>query len=318
MELTLLGSGAWQHAFVPADQSESEWVYKLPAAYGYILPLRPRLEHFAPSNASKKAALRVMRMPDRLADALHRWGESHGASAALRAAAVLGQGVAEALCLARDGCLAAFLKRSRRRRFHTMVQQLDYLSRHGLADVLLPYRVLSELEATLQVGERRVAYQGIAMMQRKAEFFRGGALDFASFQWSEVVSAQQRMWRCGVAFSEINQILGPMDWGLLDGRVRLADTSNLTSDCRLARRLLDESALDAKEAVVMGRLRSPATPKVAKEYFRFIRSEINQHRFDELWRADVANGRRSMGRLRSADNGRLLSSGNAVMNEKAR
>jgi len=318
VELTLLGSGAWQHAFVPADQSEAEWVYKLPAAYGYILPLRPRLEHFAPSSASKKAALRVVRSPDRLADALHRWGESRGASAASRAAAVLGHGVAEALCLARDGCLAAFLKRSRRRRFGTMVQQLDYLSRHGLADVLLPYRVISEFEATLWVGERRFAYRGMAMMQRKAEFFRGGALDFASFQWSEVVSAQQRMWRCGVAFSEINQILGPMNWGLLDGRVRLADTSNLTSDYRLARHLLDGSALDAKEAVVMGRLSAPATPEVAAEYFRFVRSGINQQRFDELWRADVIDGKRSMGRLSSADHGRFLSSRNAAMNETAR
>jgi hypothetical protein len=318
VELTLLGSGAWQHAFVPADQTEAEWVYKLPAAYGYILPLRPRLEHFAPSSASKKAALRLLRSPDRLADALHRWGDSRGASAASRAVAALGHGVAEALCLARDGCLAVFLKRSRRRRFHTMVQQLDYLSLQGLADVLLPYRVLTEFEAGLWVGERRIGYRGAAMMQRKADFFRGGALDFASFQWSEVVSAQQRMWRCGVAFSEINQILGPMNWGLLDGRVKLADTSNLTSEYRLARRLLDGSALDAKEAVVMGRLESPATPEVAAEYFRFVRSEINQQRFDELWRVDLVNGRRNEGRLISANNGRLSSRRNAVMNETAR
>lgn len=318
MELTLLGSGAWQHAFVPADRTEARWVYKLPAAYGYILPLRPRLEFFAPSSAPRKAALLLLKAPDRLAAALHRWGESRGASAASRSVATLGYGVAEAICLARDGSLAAVLRQSRRRRFQTMIQQLHYLSHHGLGDVLLPYRVLSEFEATLRLDERSLVYRGPAMMQRKADFFRGGALDFSSFQWSEVVSAQQRMWRCGMAFSEVNQILGPMNWGLLDGRVRLADTSNLTSDYRLARRLLDRAALDAKEEVVMGRLKPPATPEVAAEYFRFVRSEINQQRFDELWRADVDNGRWRESRANTVAKGRLPSGRNAVVNETAR
>lgn len=318
MELTLLGSGAWQHAFIPADQSESDWVYKLPAAYGYILPLRPRLELFAPSSTVRKAALLLLKSPDRLADALRRWGESRDAPAGSSALAALGQGIAEAICLARDSCLAAVLKRSRRRRFRTMLQQLDYLSRRGLADVLLPYRVLSELDAILRVGERTLGYRGPAMMQRRADFFRGGALDFASFQWREVVSAQQRLWRCGVAFSEINQILGPMNWGLLNGRIRLADTSNLTSDYRLARRLLEPAALDAKQAVVIGRLSAPATPEVALEYFRFVRSEINQERFDELWRTDIENGKRNRGRVTSVTNGRLPSRTGEVMNETMR
>lgn len=318
MELTLLGSGAWQHAFIPADQSESDWVYKLPAAYGYILPLRPRLELFAPSSTVRKAALLLLKSPDRLADALRRWGESRDAPAGSSALAALGQGIAEAICLARDSCLAAVLKRSRRRRFRTMLQQLDYLSRRGLADVLLPYRVLPELDAILRVGERTLGYRGPAMMQRRADFFRGGALDFASFQWREVVSAQQRLWRCGVAFSEINQILGPMNWGLLNGRIRLADTSNLTSDYRLARRLLEPAALDAKQAVVIGRLSAPATPEVALEYFRFVRSEINQERFDELWRADIENGKRNRGRVTSVTNGRLPSRTGEVMNETMR
>jgi hypothetical protein len=294
VELKLLGSGAWQHAFVPADRTEARWVYKLPAAYGYILPLRPRLEFFAPSSAPRKAALLLLKAPDRLAAALHRWGESRGASAASRSVATLGYGVAEAICLARDGCLAAVLRRSRRRRFHAMIQ------------------------ATLRLDERSLAYRGPAMMQRKAHFFRGGALDFSAFQWGEVVSAQQRMWRCGMAFSEINQILGPMNWGLLDGRVRLADTSNLTSDYRFARRLLDGAALDAKEEVVMGRLKPPATPEVAAEYFRFVRSEINQQRFDELWRADLNNGRRREGRVNSVARGRLQSGRNVAVNETAR
>jgi hypothetical protein len=318
VDLTLLGSGAWQHAFVPTGQSEPEWVYKLPAAYGYILPLRPRLEHFAPASAARKAALLLLKSPDRLADASRRWGGSRNAPAGSRALAALGSGVAEVICLARDGCLAPVLRRSRRRRFDTMVQQLEFLSLHGLADVLLPYRVLPELEAVLRVDERRVDYRGPAIKQRKAEFFRGGALDFESFEWMEVVSAQHRLWRCGIAFSEINQILGPMNWGLLDGRVRLADTSNLTSDARLARRLLEPAALDAKQAVVMGRLSEPATPEVAAEYFRFVRSEINQKRFDRLWRSDLDDGRRKESRLNSATDGRLASRTSAVMNEMTR
>lgn len=303
MELSLLGSGAWQHVFIPADETEPEWVYKLPAAYGYILPLRPRLNSFCPSSATRKSALSLLKAPDRLADRLHGWSESRRRPAVLRAAAALGEGIAQAICIARDGCLAVVLKRSRRRRFDEMARQLGYLTRHGMEDVLLPYRVLSQLDATLLVNGSRIPYRGPALVQRKADFFRGGSLDFASFRWCELVNAQQRLWRFGMAFSEVNQILGPMNWGLLDGRLRLADTSNLTTDYRTARRLLDPGMLDAKEAVVMERLSAPATPEVAAEYFRFVRREINARRLEELWRADVDNGERGSSRPTAVTDG---------------
>jgi len=181
---------------------------------------------------------------------------------------------------------------SRRRRFDSMVRQLDYLRRQGLDDVLLPYQFLPRLGAILQLDGNLLEYHGPAIRQKKAAFFSGGGLDFRSFEWREIVDAQHRLWRCGVAFSELNQILGPMNWGTLEGRVRLADTSNLTTNVRVARRLLDDTLLDAKERVVMDRLTLPATPELAAEYFRFVRREINLRRFDELWRADVGGGRR--------------------------
>jgi len=172
------------------------------------------------------------------------------------------------------------------------VRQLDYLRLQGLGDVLLPYRFLPRLGAVLQLDGNPLEYHGPAIRQRRAAFFSGGALDFRSFEWREIVEAQHRLWRCGVGFSELNQILGPMNWGILEGRVRLADTSNLTTSPRVARRLLDPGLLDAKERVVLDRLALPATPELAAEYFRFVRREINLRRFDELWGAEVDGGRR--------------------------
>jgi hypothetical protein len=227
--------------------------------------------------------------------------ETPGHSPAARTVGVLFGGPATAARKARDGLLTRALAYSRRRRFDAMVGQLDYLKDRGLGDVLLPYRFLPRLDAVLEANGRSSRYSGPAIRQRKAAFFSGGALDFRSFEWREIVDAQHRLWRCGIAFSELNQILGPMNWGTLDGRVRLADTSNLTSNARLARRLLDGARLDAKERVVMERLAPPATPETAAEYFRFVRGEINLRRFDELWRADVGVGGKPLPRTTGSE-----------------
>lgn len=267
-------------------------MYKIPAAYGRVLPLGPRLESFQPSSLHRRIALSALRAPDRVEASVVGWMEAPERSPAAKMVGVACRGAAAAARRTRDGLLTRALAYSRHRRFDAMVGQLDYLRDQGLDDVLLPYRFLPRLDALLHVNGRPSEYRGPAIRQRKAAFFKGGALDFRSFDWQEIVDAQHRLWRCGVAFSELNQILGPMNWGTLDGRVRLADTSNLTSSPRLARRLLDGALLDAKERVVMGRLSPPATPELAADYFRFVRSEINLRRFNELWRADVDRGRR--------------------------
>lgn len=274
------------------EGTEPEWVYKIPAAYGRVLPLGPRLARFQPASLHRRIALAVLRAPDGLEAAAVAWNRTPGRSPVARALGSVGAGSATAVRRARDGVLARALAYSRRRRFDSMVGQLDYLKDQGLGDVLLPYRFLPRLDAVLRVNGSSSRYRGPAIRQRKAAFFSGGALDFGSFEWQEIIDAQHRLWRCGVAFSELNQILGPMNWGTLEGRVRLADTSNLTTSARLARRLLDGALLDAKQRVVMERLAPPATPEVASEYFRFVRREINLRRFDELWRADVDGRRR--------------------------
>lgn len=267
-------------------------MYKIPAAYGHTLPLGPRLERFQPSSVPRKAVLAALRAPDRLEASVRRWNGAAGRFLPARVLGALGEWSALLARRARDGLLTPALMFSRRRRFDSMVRQLDDLRRQGLGDVLLPYQFLPGLDAVLQLDGRSLEYRGPAMRQRRAAFFSGGALDFRSFEWREIVDAQHRLWRCGVGFSELNQILGPMNWGTLEGRVRLADTSNLTTSARVARRLLDDTLLDAKERVVMDRLTLPATPELAAEYFRFVRREINLHRFDELWGADVDGGRR--------------------------
>src|ERR1051325_11978400 len=48
LDLVFLATGTWQHVFVHRDDREVGWVYKIPSAFGYLLPfdhpqrLRPR------------------------------------------------------------------------------------------------------------------------------------------------------------------------------------------------------------------------------------------------------------------------------------
>ena len=287
LDLAFLASGAWQHAFVrsaggAAGGDDPEWVYKIPAAFGYVVPLRPRLHAFRPSRAHKRALHWLLLAPDRAAE----WLGADAPSAPPRVRQALGRAAAGAQRV-RDGVLAAYLRRDRRRRFLAMLDLLDELTRRGLGDVVLPYTVLRDAAASLRVDGAEIAYRGPILVQRRAAFFSGGRLHFESFDWRELVEAQQRLWRHGVAFSEQNQILGPMNWALLDGRLRLADTSSFTRDRRLARRLLDPVTLDAKERAVLARLDTAVvSPEEATRYFRLVRSEINQARFDAMWMKD--------------------------------
>jgi hypothetical protein len=291
LDLAFLGSGAWQHVFVGSGDGGTEWVFKVPAAFGYTIPLRPRLRALTPSRPHKRALHWLLLAPDRLAARFDAAGTAPTADTRGWIRRALVPLATRSRAALEDG-VAVYLRRDRRRRFVEMLEVLEQLSADGLADVLLPFRVIRGGAATLRMGDRVVSYQGPILVQRRAAFFGGGGLHVDRFVWQDLIDAQQRLWRRGVAFAEQNQILGPMNWALLDGRLRIADTSSFTRDARLARGLLDDASLDAKEGAVLARLDGSIPAESLRQYFRFVRSGINRERFDALWRADLKRGDR--------------------------
>jgi hypothetical protein len=291
LDLAFLGSGAWQHVFVHSGGREAEWVVKVPAAFGYTVPLRPRLRALTPSRPHKRALHWLLLAPDRIVARFEAAESAPERDAGDWIARALVPLAARSRAAVEEG-VAVYLRRDRRGRFVEMLELLEQLSTDGLADVVLPFRVVRRGAATLRMSDRVVSYEGPILIQRRAAFFGGGRLHVDTFAWEDLVDAQQRLWRRGIAFAEQNQILGPMNWALLDGRLRLADTSSLTRDGRFARRLLDDATLDAKERAVLARLDGSVPAASLREYFRFVRSAINRERFDALWRADVHRGDR--------------------------
>ena len=77
------------------------------------------------------------------------------------------------------------------------------------------------------------------------------------------------------------------NWALLDGRLRLFDTSSLTSDPRAVRRVLTEAELDRRERALLRKTTERRTAEPLVEFFRFIRRELNRDKLDQLWRADL-------------------------------
>jgi hypothetical protein len=166
-----------------------------------------------------------------------------------------------------------------------MLAMMDYVSRRGIARVLLPYEVISRAEAVLHVDGASISYRGPVLIQKRSRFL--GLADFASFEWRELIEAQHLLWRNGIALTD-KEKLGPSNWALLDGHVRLGDTNSLTRDYRRAYQSLDANVLNDRVGVVLKRLsgREPAQ-SLAKEYFRVVRQEINQSRLNELWAVDL-------------------------------
>ena len=295
LDLAFLGSGAWQHVFVDGGEAGGggpDWVFKVPAAFGYTAPLRPRLRALTPSRQHKRVLHWLLLAPDRLASRF----EGEGSTRTTTSMEWLGRAVVPLATTSRavvEGSVAAWMRRERRQRFDEMLGFLEQLAADGLDDLLLPYRIIRDGAATLRMTDRVVDYAGPILVQRRAEFFGGGRLHVDRFDWQDLVDAQHRLWRRGIAFAEQNQILGPMNWALHEGRLRIADTSSFTRDARLARRILDDASLDVKEHAVLRRLDPSISSDLVRRYFRFVRSAINRERFDALWRADVlrANGR---------------------------
>lgn len=251
LDLTFFATGSWQHVFVTSGREAEPWVYKIPSAFGYVLPFNDA-RRYRPENlcaAVLDVALTHLPPGERL--------------------------------------LAAYWKRASLKKFTSMLGLIEDMSRDGLADLIPPYEVIRDGEATLRVNGRIAAYRGHILKQRRADFLFEGSENLPPFEWREVVEAHHRLWRRGVTFSTTTAILGLKNWGLLEGRLRLFDTSSLIRDARKVRRHLGREELYKREEA-MKRRTGGNRSKHELEYFRFIRREINQSKLDQLWRADLS------------------------------
>ena len=248
LELEFFATGEEQHVFTCAATQDDRWLYKIPAAFGWILPG----DH----------ALRSHFLKGRFGRALLRFSTF-------------------------DRLDLAYMRAEKRRIHLRMVEELTRLERLGIADVVLPFRILRGAEATLRVAGATLRYRGHVVMQRRADRFWEKVADLASLDWTQFVAVQHRMWRHGIGLASRRDVLGPRCWGSIDGRIALADTGTLTASRTEARAALEPTALARRVEKHVARL---ADREPARAYFDFIVPRLSERVFDELWCADVATG----------------------------
>lgn len=281
-DLTQLAAGTRQRVFVETAGSEGEWVYKLPVADPAETPYGPGLSLYRPGSAPLQTAYNLaVRWPDAARRRARR--------APWRVARFCGMGLG-AGCAVRDIVIATWFRITRERRFLHMLRLLDHISRHGMSHLLLPFRIVRRARATLRRGAEVEAYDGPIVMQRHATAFFHRSEGFDEFDWRDVIDTQHRLWQRGIGLVDAVDILGPRNWALHDGRLRLADTSSMTTDRDVALRALDPTALDARIARSLAGLRKAGIADAAANYFAFVRWEINQETLEHLWIVDRSRG----------------------------
>ena len=261
-EVVYLGTGVSQHVFISSKHSRGRLVYKIPASFGYLRPLGEYLRE-------SPTLLKRMRLSSAAILSL-----LDCASAASR-------------------LIAAFLKRKRAQEFEAMLDLLDHATRTRARSALLPCRVYRNLELTLQLGDVKVPYRGPALVQARATFLRADssphacdwrrAIMMRCESWARsIVSAQHELWRHGIGIADPTEILGPSEWALWRGCIRLGDTGNLRRAFDSVHAALDECTLDRRVDEVLSAADADWVPSAAR-YFRLIRRDVNQRRLLELW-----------------------------------
>jgi hypothetical protein len=293
LHLRYLTTGYCQHVFTSDVMVGDGWVFKIPAAFGYILPFKQPFNVFHPKNRYERILrFLLVRIPKGVPSRVGRWMSRYDLSvpgaAAFKVVTKRCFGVLEK---AGERAVAWHCRRTRLRKFLVMLRHIRYIGDHALGDILLPCRVLWRAKATLDLGGQVMPYEGPLLVQKRVDSSFEDGVRLTAFDWHRLVEAQHRLWRHGIGFAAIREMLTPIGWGLLDGRLHLADTSALTRDLGLARRFLAKEFVDSKEATIlewMGLEQSTQT----EQYLRFMRSEINVDNLERLWGKDIGVGRR--------------------------
>lgn len=290
LHLTFLDTGETQHVFVCAD--DPGWVYKIPSAFGYLLPFDHRCsrfgrQQFTPRLLDRPLYLVSCQLPLRAhrALAVHlrpRLADWHLQWCWWGLAPL--NGVAKVVRALGERYVASRARRNQVRDFRVMLRLLEHLKKLPLADVALPARWHRRVRVTLAIDGRRHAYVGPLLRQRRADtFLTGGPEDYGSFEWSRLVQLVHSLWRNGVAFMTPQEAIGPFGWALLGGELRLADTGALTRHGGRARKALGDDYVNHRVRINLRRVAEPERAR-AREYYDFVREQINPEMFDRLWK----------------------------------
>jgi hypothetical protein len=268
LHLEFLATGGNQHVFVARESAEDGWVYKVPAAFGYLLPWdHPRrLARKPPRGRLKRVLYRTLFAPPAAAASRQtRW-----APATLR-----------------DWIWAQYIRWNARNKFTRMIRLMEELGERGQASLLVPFTVERRHDVILHVDGRALPYRGVLLMQRRAEFRKvRNIIDEGN--WRVLIEAQHRLWRNGVAVADVVRYTS---WVTLDGRICLADADSLTSNLQVARSYVSESVFADEAAIIARALGGAPTERPVGEYLTYIREHINRDVLDRLWRADLAANR---------------------------
>ena len=184
-----------------------------------------------------------------------------------------------------DGVLgpaaALYLRWQRIRGFKRMLSMLDYLHSRGVTEVLLPCTWHRSKRLLLHAGEYQYRYEGPVLVQQRAEHFFASPHNLTRFDWAELVSAQEELWRNGIALSDAAGVLGPNGWALHDGRLKLADTGSLTRD--------RNHAIAVHQERILASVRERWTAKHSESserlhaYMEFVFPRVRANRLALIW-----------------------------------
>jgi hypothetical protein len=273
LDLTWLSAGTRQRAFVPTGQSPPRWVYKVPAETVDHTPYGFALAGYRPDSPPARVVYR-------LAFAVP---EAARYAADTRSSRLLSRAL-DAGCELRNGVLNAWFARNRRAHFDEMLEILARMLQRGLGDIMLPVRIIPAAQALLRLDDGLSEYHGPMLQQQYAAQFLVHNEGFDRLDPRDVIEAQHRLWRHGFALTDSVAILGPRQWALCGRRLRLADTSSLTTSRYRAWRALDPAALEARITGALSRQTGGQVP-AAVEYFDRVRREINRDTLRRLWRS---------------------------------
>jgi hypothetical protein len=264
MTLRVIDTGQYQH--VLAEDDDSDWVYKIPAGWGYYLPYggygsRARVQ---PGWKAKIKRL-VLRTGT---------GEYVGAGLSLL-----------------PSIHARYLRRQRLREFRRMIERLQLLPPSAEA-VVVPFRVVPEVHLRVRWEEYEFVYSGPTLLQKRVTFLKPAhvtRIDPILF-----FEAHRALWDAGLGITEVPQVLGAAGWAFEGDRVLLGDTSSLSSRFKDVRRALIPSTLAAEESRFY-RMVGPANCSDAHAFLSTLRRRLTIGSLERHWNGSHLLGPRHLG-----------------------
>jgi len=128
-------------------------------------------------------------------------------------------------------------------------------------------------------------YKGYVIRQRKVDTFFNNKTPLDSFNWDELVDIEYRLWSYGFGLNVSAETYGPKNWGSVDGKVRLVDTSGITTDINKIKHILNTESFINKR-VKQFRLHNK-TPQLVDRYIEYIKGKINSKHLDRFWKINI-------------------------------